>query len=331
MRRILSRFPAAMALLILSATAVLAAARLPTVPDEVDFSLVPPAELWFSRFRKLSTNLNGDVTMGQLGAQKQTLAFEHREWITEKIDKVENGRVVALKRKYEEAITSSSVETNRMLSPRKNLFEELYSTLDFSAEWKNGQMELRVIPPQEKQTEGDDRVKIDEPAEEVREALLHAFDYPGPLLPGGKLTSFGIGESWTLSDEAVNRLFPRRLAFPFQGTVTVTFFAVEPGHPVMTSTCEPKDGELQETAREKKPFPCAVLKSKARLKQSGPDRLSLALDFEGTHYFSLQHRIVVKANLAGTMRVSGKQNEYEFRYEGSYKETVTAEIHRLKK
>ncbi|MBN2490454.1 MAG: hypothetical protein JXQ29_06360 [Planctomycetes bacterium] len=322
----------AMRLILLGVAALLGAAGGgPGAPDEVDFGRPPVEGLWFSRVRQIDTEPGGEVRADGLGTQRQRQKMVYTEDYSEKIDKVEGRKVTALKRQYVAATTLSEIETDRMLNPAKDQHEELYSGHDFLVQWgADGTMSLSVLHTEDPSRPPiGENLTLREASEAVRSALEHAFDYPGPFLPADDRPR-RVGDSWTLSEEALNRILPRRPDQPLRGTMAITFTAVDPEFAVKVSTVEESpEGFLLARAPVDRKVACAVLNARASLRnepQEG-EALPLRLELSGTLHYSLEHRLILQFDLAGTLRIEGTLRDYTFRHGGTYRDRMLLQLH----
>lgn len=292
----------------------------PNNPDDaVDFSLPPPENLLFFKNRTQELTLAGEVNAGDLGVQKLKQKLVYKEVSSNRICQVVDGRPVSVSRNFYKADTTKEIETDRMLTPWKDQQPQPYSQLDILMELKEEGMKFKVLEESnEKYPEGR-WVEPAGAAARAIEAIQHSFRYPDPLLIP---ESRRVGESWTLSEEAINNLFARAPADRFSGTCKVTFAAMKMDHTIRLSFLGRTDEVVGE---EEVKIPCAVLTSEASLVTHPDGKPPMSLDFKGEHFYSLEHRIIVFADITGDVRIKGSIREYDFNGEGGLKDwTVVA-------
>jgi hypothetical protein len=327
----MNRSPSRFIALIVSFLAIAAPAAAGSPQEEVDFRKMPAEGLWFRSRRTIEVNLDGKVQAGDVGTQRVKQTSTYDEAFTEKVltkkekeeAEIEPG-VTAFTRDYLQAFTISTIVTDRMLIPHQDRKDELYSALDFYATLKDGELELKLNDP----VEGPPI-----PAPGMAEELAHRFTYPNPIFPetpGPRR----IGETWSLAEEAIKKLFPRRPAHRIHGTLKVRFSRIEPAHPVNFSTVTKQllpDGDslLVKSPAAPKPVRCAVLEARARLELRPEDELPLTLEFAGTFHYSLVHHLVVESSMKGTIRIQGTLRIHDFDFPGTYSDTTKLEFYEM--
>jgi len=319
----MNRSPSILIALAFSLLATAAPAAPQSPQEEVDFRRMPAERLWFSSVRNIEVNLDGKVQAGDVGNQRVKQTSAYIEVFTEKILKKKEEGVIAFTRDYSKAFTISTVETDRMLIPHQDRRDELYSALDFYATLKDGELELELNDPVEGHI----------PAPGMAEELAHRFTYPHPILPE-KPGSRRIGDTWSLAEEAIKKLFPRQPAHRVHGTLKVTFARIEPAYPVDFSSVTKRpvgDGDsiLVKSPPVPKPVRCAVLETKARLELRPKDQLPLTLEFAGTFHYSLVHRLIVQSSVKGTIRIQGTLRIHDFDFPGTYSDETKLEFHEM--
>ncbi len=292
----------------------------PETPDDpVDFSLPPPEDLLFFKNRTQELTLTGEVNAGDLGIQKFKQTLTYREDSSNRIREVRGGRPVLVSRNFYKADTTKEIETDKMLTPWKDQQPQPYSQLDILMAWKEGEMRFQVLEEHEDHPEG----KWIEPrgaAVRAIETIQHTFLYPDPLLFSGIKR---VGESWSLTKEAINNLFARAPADPFSGTCKVTFSTMKRDHATPLLLLGLTDEIIRKESVE---IPCAVLTSEASL-ETNPDRKPpMILVFKGEHYYSLEHRIIVFAKISGEVRIKGSIREYDFDGKGTLEDLTEVAI-----